>query len=408
MQTPASSLPDINSETYPFEVVQRLLDEAAYFNLYSMPELRNTHSILGSSGTRNVVGFKICEDLCRFRVLLAPPSQGGGLRASNAIGETVARFEHRWMLIPWEYSALPGREPPKVSLDTSRSQRFVMLDGRCVFGNGEDGFVGFGTGTTYPATVNGQKQLLAGAVGNIMEGFGRFKGHDGTYVYCGTISPENGFTGSLLLRTMDPGGTLCSDSSFCGMQTTHPREPGITYVVLRGQKRDRNQKTEYVMGPGNEITGLKVHQQLRVMEVDCGWGSRREIRACARTGPVIGSMTAQISFNLLNPGAPGTGSSPIPFKSYNTYAFFDCDGKEVGTIEADGGEGRTFNLSLPGAPGQRASRFGGIGLIVKGTGHFTGIQGLMTDNSVVGIAPHALATFYVLRIDDPGGRFRLQ
>ena len=62
-----------------------------------------------------------------------------------------------------------------------------MLDGTCTFGNGEDGFCGFGTGQTMPITVNGQSQLRAMAVGTIIEGFGKFKDHEeGTYV---TVAP---------------------------------------------------------------------------------------------------------------------------------------------------------------------------------------------------------------------------
>ena len=404
---PAASLPDINTETYPFQVVQRLLDEAAYFNLYSVPEFSQCRSIPHPASSEDIVGFKISENLRRFKVSLHPPDSGQGLRLENAVGETEARFEHRWVLIPQDFAALPGKEPPPVALDLSRSQRFVMLDGRCTFEDSDDGFVGFGTGATYPVTINGQQHLLAGAVGNIMEGSGRFRGHEGTYVYCGKIS-QHGFIGSCLLRVMDHPGTLRTDSGLHGFSTAIPPEAGITYMVFRGQKRDRNQKTEYIMGAGGEISGLLVHQQLRAVEVDCGRSARSDVRCSAQIGPVIGSMTARITFNLLNPGAPGTGSSPIPFKSYNTYTFFDRSGEEVGTIEADGGEGRTFNLTLEGAPGQRALRFGGFGPIVKGTGYFSGIQGLMTDNSVVGIAPHALATFYVLRINDPEGRFRMR
>ena len=126
----------------------------------------------------------------------------------------------------------------------------------------------------------------------------------------------------------------------------------------------------------------------------------------ARAGRVIGSMRAEIRFDLFDPGAPGTALSPIPFASYNTFTFQDRDGGEIGSIVADGGEGRTFNLTLDGAPGQRALRFGGVGPLVRGTGAFEGIRGLMTDNSAVGVAPHALATTYVLRVADPDGRYR--
>jgi hypothetical protein len=80
----------------------------------------------------------------------------------------------------------------------------------------------------------------------------------------------------------------------------------------------------------------------------------------------------------------------------------------AGSFVADGGEGRTFNMQLAGAPGQRALRFGGFGPLMNGTGAFRDIEGLMTDNSVVGVAPHAIVTFYVLRINDPDGRYRIK
>src|SRR3989442_7523 len=84
-------------------------------------------------------------------------------------------------------AALPDRDPPETGLDVSRSQRFVMFDSVCMFENGIDGFRGFGTGRTYPMHVGSQPQLFAAAVGSILEGFGKFKGHQGTYTYCGSL-----------------------------------------------------------------------------------------------------------------------------------------------------------------------------------------------------------------------------
>jgi hypothetical protein len=400
----SAGLPDINNETYPFEVVQRLLDEAAYFNLYSVPDASECHPLLDPASPATLRGFKLGEKFHRVSSQLSLPSPAQGLASVTHVGEAIGHATHRWILIPDDFAALPGVQPPPVALDASRSQRFVMLDSRFWFGEGEDGFTGFGTGTTYPTSSNGQKQLLVAGVGTIMEGQGRFKEHEGTYTYCGRISTR-GFHGNLLLRVMDPEGSLRTDATLPTIQEIRNPEPGITYMCFRGQKRDHNQKTEYVFAADGSITGLHVTQQLRDLQVDCARLRGSHVRARAELGPVIGSMTAQITFNLLNPGAPGTPTSPIPFKSYNTYTFFDVEGREIGTIEADGGEGRTFNLAFPAAPGQRALRFGGFGPIVKGTGWFHGIEGLMTDNSVVGIAPHALATFYVLRINDPEGRF---
>jgi hypothetical protein len=405
----SSSLPDINVETYPFELVQHLLDQAAFFNLYSVAEPGRSGTALpapGNSGGK--IGFRLSDALHRFDVHLHPPSKNASLKATNIVGETVGRFTQRWMIIPDGFVALPNQEPPPTLLDTSRQQRFVMLDATCSFGDGRDGFRGFGTGLTFPVTDGGRSQLLAAAVGNIMEGFGKFRGHEGTYTYCGSLSPENGFRGNLLCRVMDPEGSLRTEAA---VPTPEPEgvevEPGFTYVMFRGQKKDRSQRTSYIFGPDGQINGLNVSQQLRLFQIDSTTRGRGSLRSMGDVGQVIGRMTARINFNLLNPGAPGTGVAPIPFKSYNEYTFLDGDdGEVIGSLVGDGGEGRTFNLRLSGAPGQAALRFGGFGPLRNGTGCFAGIEGLMTDNSVVGIAPHALSTLYVLRINDPERKYR--
>ena len=401
----STSLPDINAETYPFDTVQHLLDQAAYLNLFSVPDRQSSPvAITSTERSGGVIGIRVSEVLHRFEVDVLPPTLEAGLRATNVRGEAIAKFNHRWIIIPDDFRALPDREPPPTPLDPSRSQRFVMLDGVCTFGGGKDGFRGFGTGITYPG--EGNSELLAAAVGDILEGFGKLKGHEGTYTYCGTLSEHRGFTGNLLCRIMDPEGDLRTDGSLPALEAWPDPDPGITYIVLHGRKKDKNQKTTYRFGADGQVNGLNVTQQLRLLNVDSTTKGRGGLKGVKTLGPIIGNMTARIMFNLLNPGAPGTALAPIPFQSYNEYTFFDREGRPLGSFGADGGEGRTFTMKLAGAPGQAALRFGGFGPIVNGTGRFAGIQGLMTDNSVVGIAPHALSTFYVLRIRDPEGKYR--
>lgn len=403
----SSSLPDINAETYPFETVQRLLDQAAYFNLYSLPEQKISNIEIRPHSSGEIIGFNIREQLHRFVITMHVPNDSAGVRATNQIGERLGRFTARWLIIPDGFTARPAVEPPLTAFDPHRSQRFVMLNGTCRFGDGKDGFNGFGTGRTYPIIENGQRKLLVAAVGNITSGFGKFAGCEGTYTYCGSFTSERGFVGSLVCRVMDSEGILHDEKSLPNLEADPAREQGVTYLLFRGQKKDRSQKTTYRFGSSGEVTGLNVNQQLRQFHLDASAYGHGGLRSVANLGPVIGAMKAAIIFNLLNPGAPGTSESPIPFQSYNEFGFFDRRGESIGSIIADGGEGRTFNMKLKGAPGQSALRFGGFGPVVEGTDWFAGIQGMMSDNSVVGVAPHAISTLYVLRINDPDGKYRM-
>ena len=406
-------LPDINAETYPFEVVQYLLDQAAHLNFYSRPAFAGSAAIVGAGG---VIGVRISETLHRFNIVMDIPS-ASGLRVQNLLGEPLAQFEHRWMFIPDKFGALPNVEPPSVSFDPSRSQRFVMQDAVCKFKNGKDGFTGFGTGQTFPVSFGGNPETLVGAVGNIVEGFGKFRGLAGTYTYCGTLSPDNGFQGSMLCRVVDPDSVLQAHVDLPDLRQIPFPEAGTSYLQFRGQKKNRTQKTQYMFASNGEVNGLQLNPQIRLFNFDCAIDGRGELRSTSSLGPVVGSMPAYIFFNVLNPGAPGTGDAPIAFHDYDEYIFNDPEGGGLGSFGFDGGGGRilnltneeggggqAFNLRLQGAPGQKALRFGGFGPVVNGNEQFGWFRGLTAHNSVVGIAPHVLSTAFIARINDPTGR----
>jgi hypothetical protein len=402
--TPAA-LPDLNSGQYPFDVVLRLLDQAAYFNTFSIPDTKYSDVGIRAPGHPNgIIGIGVRELLHRFCVNVQPPTKGI-LRPANLVGEPVGTFSHRWMMIPEGYQALPDQEPPPTPLDSSRSQRFAMLGGICRFGGGDSGLRGFGTGRTYPMRVSGRPRLLAAAVGNIMEGFGQFRGHEGTYIYCGILAPEFGFVGNLLCRVVDPQGDLRTDGTIMALQPRPKPESGLTYILFRGEKKDSNQLTNYTFKPDGQVEGFKLEQQLRLVHLDFASRGTEGLRSVAQVGQVIGKMTSQVFLNILAPGAPGTGRAPIPFHSHNEYTFLDNKGRAIGSFTAKGGEGRTFNMQLAGAPGQQALRFGAFQTLGNGSGQLQGIEGILTDNSVVGVAPHATSTLYMLCINDPGGKY---
>jgi hypothetical protein len=396
------SPPDLNAETYPFDVVQQLLNQAAYFNLYSRSAGSEPVALPGGA----LSGFRLRERLCRFSIAMSIPSQRAGLLASNLVGEPVGTFEHRWMIIPERFAARPGVEPPSTAFDPSASQRFVMLDSVFTLAGNVDGFRGFGTGRTEPARGAGGGEVAVAAVGTIVDGFGRFRGCAGTYTYCGALTRE-GFRGSVLLRVADPGDVFTADSLSPATTSEPVPERDVTYLLLAGRKRSRASRTNYVYADGDRITGFEVEPQLRLLNVDCGEGAHGAIHCASSIGPVVGLLNSRVTIDLLNPGAPGTDTEPIPFVTQNRFAIVATDGTTLGSFDVGGGEGRTFTMTLPAAPGQQALRFGAFGGLSNGQGRFMGITGQLADNSAVGVAPHAIATTYLLRVFDPGGLYRI-
>src|SRR4051812_46480960 len=72
---------------YSPEALQRLVDKAAYFNAFSLPDAKQSGGVIRSQGG-DIIGLRVCEDLCRFAVTVQPPTADEGLRASNAVGES--------------------------------------------------------------------------------------------------------------------------------------------------------------------------------------------------------------------------------------------------------------------------------------------------------------------------------
>jgi hypothetical protein len=399
----ATALPDLNAETYPFSVVHHLIDQAAYINAYAIcnPAQANVH-IQGASGSD--IGFELKGVLHRFDINFEAPSRKSGVTAKNIVGRSLGEFTHRWLVIPDNFAASPDRNPAPTALDPSRSQRFVMEDG--VFKFGDSGFRGFGTGATYPVNSGGEQQLFAAAVGEVLDSYGKFEGLEGSYVLSGQLSKQGAFEGNVQIRVLDPRGQIRTDSDVGPAEGILEPNLNLSYLVFRGQKKNENVKTTYVFGPGGMPAGFKLKQELRIVDLHSNLGRSRRLRSSVRLGQVIGWMSSEVFLNILNPGAPGTSLAPIPFSSYNVFTFTDDAGNAIGSFTAEGGEGRSFNVKLAGAPGQQALRFGAFQTLTNGTGYFEGVRGLFTDNSIVGVAPHVTSTLYTACICDPEGKFR--
>jgi hypothetical protein len=404
-QVPA--LPDVNAETYPYEVVQFLLNETATFALYAKPVPGHADStILTPEDPNDFFGINGGYGLnlgCVLHAFESAPARScDGLSLRQTVGPAVGRF-HCVLLfarfpdegLHWE----PGSVPPPAIYDRWRSQRFVLTDPRFTFGAGQ-GFCGHGIGRTYPVRDAAEPQLLAGAVGNLVEGFGAFRGREASFALCGVLTPDLGFEGVVTCRVVDPHGDLRTDSEPPEIESAGTVRPGHSYCVLRGEKKDRNVRTTFGPKPAPGLDSLITPAVMRSVQYGCSVGEDAPLASVA-IGPVVSRMTADVHFNLGAP--PGTAGTPGAFTTREGYEVFDpARGRRLGTIKAGVVDGISFGLRFASAPGQPAIRFTGVGPITEGTGAFTGARGLLTVNSVIGIAPHALSLTHVLHLVGTG------
>jgi hypothetical protein len=400
-----AALPDINSQTYPFDVVLYQLHKAADFDIFATPDPYpvNTDTPDDAFGVSGGFALNIRCQLRRFESVAQDPTKENGLRVAQATGESAGTFNCRLMVSADDFKWSPGREPSPVLFDPTIRQRFSLLDSEFKFGDGRDGFQGYAYGSTLPE-VGRPRQLLAGAVGNLTKGYGKFEGLIGTYMLNGVITRDFGFMGNITLRVLDWNGNLRTESELSSLTAIADPDPDATYIVLRGQKKSSTQRSEYHFAPDGKPDGLITPAQWRSAQYNFTAGAGRGLRAGVTVGQAIGSLNAVIKADLF--GTVGTPGDPDPFTTDELYTFVDNDGQTVGTITTGVVLGDSFDLKFPALPKQAGLRFGGFGPIQSGTGHFAGVSGMLTVNSLIGIMPHALSLMHVFRLIDPDHKFR--
>src|SRR5207248_10569767 len=95
--------------------------------------------------------------------------------------------------------------------DPYRQRKFTIAE--IVFRFGNESCRGYGLGRTHPQ-FPGEPVTMAGGVGNITSGEGRFAGLEGTFVMSGVFTPDLGFRGQITLRMIDPRERLRSYRQF--------------------------------------------------------------------------------------------------------------------------------------------------------------------------------------------------
>lgn len=402
---PPTFPPGVNPETYQIDKVERLLKSAAYFPIFNVanPNSPNTPVPLipGIPFLQQylMIAVEVNEELHRYEVTVEEPTRESGLRAINRVGEPVANVHIRFTPIPWEFEAAPGKYPPPTLLIPFISQRVSMLNGQLTFKDAEQsGFKAFGTARTFPAQEGGKRVLRIGAVIEVLEGLGKFKGLTGAFVINGYISPPHDLALNLMVRMMDPDGRLKARSAIAPLKEFPDPDPAAVFMYFLGEA-DPAKPTKLNVAPDGRILGSQVHERLRLVHFDFDLGSGGP-RSKTTEGQIAGEVSATLHFDPMAP----TPVSPIQTTS-GVFTFFDRDGKTMGTVNANMVEGRAMKTELAGAP-MPVFRFAGFGPILGGTGFFNDADGMMSMNSAISVFPRTLSNLYIFRFYDPAGKYR--
>lgn len=405
---PAGSLPDVNAQIYPYDMVQTMLDQTANFSMFATPVPGFQEKATLTPGNPNDwfglnggYGIDIRSDLHRFEAIASV--HPGNVRIDQQVGQTTGQLRSLWLFSPPDYQWNPSQTPPPWIFDPWRSQRFIMQECDITFGDHHVCHC-YGIGRTFPIMVKGRHVLLAAGVGNLMSGTGKFQDREGTVIFTGTLTRDLGFQGNVNLRVRDPEQTIVSENDVAPIEAIQDPDRQNTFIELRLVKKDRNVRTTFGPPPGGSLVSLITPSEMHSVRYSysaAGHGPRTSMEV----GPVLGPMSATVFFDLGAP--PGTAQAPVPFTTDELYTFNARNGETVGTISCRVMEGISFGLKFPQAPGQPGVRFAGFGPISGGTGVFSGVRGMLTVNSLIGISPHALSLMHCLHLADPDRRYRL-
>lgn len=396
---PPTFPPGVDPQTYKLAEVTKLLKSAAYFPIFNIPNPTTPNDPIQLLNWLDLllIGVNVNEQLHRFDVRVG--QHGGTLKATNEVGSPVANVHIRWTPMPDDFQGAPDRFPPPTILNPFVSQRFCMLEGALNFIQPDGtGIRAFGTGRTFPSRENGQMVLRIGAVIEILEGLGAFKGLTGAMVINGFIQPPHNLALNLVARLMDPQGTLRAATEPPPIAAPQNPDPNAVFMYFLGEP-DPSAPVTLNIAPDGTILGSNVAELLRLVHISFN-ATETEVRGRTDEGPIVGSVKAKLSFNPM-------ATLPIQFiqTTDGVFTFWDRHKNPIGTVNANMVEGRAMRTPLPGAP-MPVFRFAGFGPLLGGTGEFRNADGMMSMNSAISVFPRTLSNLYIFRFYDPTGQFR--
>ena len=385
----------VDSQPRSTSFLQQVVDDAAILNLYSAP--KQGRAVSGTS-------------IHSMEIKMPWPTQSGGARAQNLLGEKVGNFQHQIVAIPYGHKMLPGRGGPSVPFDSEVSQRIAFQPAILSFGS--LGTVEcFGTGRTYPMMLGGRPQLAAAAITDIRKGTGVFRGLPGNLTFCGVLTENYLFRGHIIVRIVDERRVLCLADLIRNDYMKSTLGPEVTYLNFVGQKgSSTDQENCFSKRADGQPRGLNISTELKQSRVGLQVKNTRKRVSTLQTGDAIGREIGFGPLPSLRIPSDGLPLRPFPFEGVARYSFHDQQHHSVGSLTTNVTEGRRFDIKFAKVPDQVGFRFGFFGPITYGVGCFRNVRGLFYGASASFLSPppgdHVVTHFYAAMLDDPDGKYR--
>jgi hypothetical protein len=382
-------------------MIDRLVQQAAYFSLFSIPNPASPSAGIPLIPSIPVVaiGFLVREGLHRFEVRESGPMSVCGFRINQAISsDQVAQVSMQMTPMPNNFQAGEGRVPPPTVLVPFLSQRFTPLNGGFNFlDSKKSGFGAVGAGRTFPALVAGALQTRLAAVLDINQPTGQLAGLVGTGIVIGDIEPPGGFHFNVMFRIIDPDGSLQSTEPVPPLQSPTDPEPGTVFMPFLSEPDPDHPLTAQSSSDGKYLC-VRIVERLRLVDLSFDVGSPG-LRSRTTSGPIVGrhSMTLILDQSLQTEVIPG-------YSQDDEFSFCDKDGLPTGGFKANLFEARVFPTRLLGLQSP-IYRIGGFALPTQGTGQFKNPTGLVSINGAYSLATGAVSILYMVRFSDPHGVF---
>ncbi|HWF84319.1 MAG TPA: hypothetical protein VG222_05720, partial [Vicinamibacterales bacterium] len=326
-----------------------------------------------------LAGLDIHEPLHRLDANVHLPTLERGVSSANRVGEPICLLSMKWRLAPDGFVATPSAMPPDTEIHQGSSQRFVMQEGSVTFQDRGQGAIRFfGAGRTYPATTDGHARLLFAGTAVVFEGTGSLKGARGTLMISGEVTSPSSVALTVVGR-FDAGSPVATEDTLGPLfDLTGPDAPA-TIITLLGESQAGGWERVRVARVGNDVANAA------------------RLRSLFRVGAPVGRADGPLPFDAsdLRCAVELKGAS-------RTITFTDPAGRRIGSIVAANLEGTAFPDVRGGGTVNRLSAYGPA---THGAGALTGAGGVLMIDSAVD-EHGATRTLYILRLSDPGGRFR--